>query len=633
METEISENEISLGINIGAYKTVYSTFFKENKNYFTNVLLMNNSSRIIPSIICYSLDHRLFGDNSIILLNKNIKTSYNNLSRIFGFDKNLKIFKDEHLFALQYMNKINEFKFESKDLKISTSNLITDFLFLISEYFFIKEKIKYTFSNISIPDFYHLNQKQNLKLICESINLKDTNLFSESSSITMYYGYTKYKDNFIQESNKIDTSIIKKILFIDSGHSKTSFILSQFKYNEFKVNYVLCNPFLGGRNFDYLIFEYCIEEFKKINNIDNIEITSNMKYKLIETIRNERINLTDNKEILITVNSFYNGLDLNINFSLKNMEKINELPNKLERNLIEEFENDLNKILDYSINNNIQIDCVEIAGEFVRNPIFQNIIEKYNLKILKSIVVDECCSVGSSLLGIFIKRKLPIKELKYFYCYNYFSLNYEIFFDDKKIIEKELFNKGVVDYKEKIIQFENYINVNCIILRIFYPENEKEVQSHKNYYLKYTININKLLEEKEDIDNLIFKIEVNENHTFSSGKFFVSENKQIKKHIKKSVGEIYKLKDEQELFKEKVRKYVKYQEDYDFQFNSLINEKINVSKEFFEIKNIVENNNLDDEIIQIQNIEKLLNEKNLNLDSLNDIRNQIDDLKKRINKE
>ena len=52
-----------------------------------------------------------------------------------------------------------------------------------------------------------------------------------------------------------------------------------------------------------------------------------------------------------------------------------------------------------------------------------------------------------------------------------------------------------------------------------------------------------------------------------------------------------------------------------------------------EIKNIVENNNLDDEIIQIQNIEKLLNEKNLNLDSLNDIKNQIDDLKKRINKE
>ena len=66
------DNIISLGINIGALKTVYSIFSKINDKHVTNVLLMNNSSRAIPSIICYTKDHILFGENSI----SSFKTKY-----------------------------------------------------------------------------------------------------------------------------------------------------------------------------------------------------------------------------------------------------------------------------------------------------------------------------------------------------------------------------------------------------------------------------------------------------------------------------------------------------------------------------------------------------------------------------
>ena len=84
----------------------------------------------------------------------------------------------------------------------------------------------------------------------------DVNIFNESSAITMYYGYTKYRDNFVIGKNKVDTTIIKNILFIDIGHSKSSFILSTFHYSKFKINYVLTLPFIGGRNFDELIINY-----------------------------------------------------------------------------------------------------------------------------------------------------------------------------------------------------------------------------------------------------------------------------------------------------------------------------------------------------------------------------------------
>ena len=82
-------------------KTVYSTFSKiDDKNYITKVLLMNGYLRKIPSIICYTKTHRLFGENSYFILKQNLETSYNNLSRIFGFDKRIqKLYKEEHSFG------------------------------------------------------------------------------------------------------------------------------------------------------------------------------------------------------------------------------------------------------------------------------------------------------------------------------------------------------------------------------------------------------------------------------------------------------------------------------------------------------------------------------------------------------
>ena len=80
--------------------------------------------------------------------------------------------------------------------------------------------------------------------------MKNINIYNESSAITMYYGYTKYND-------------LLKNNFIDICHSKTSFILSNFKNDEFKVVYVLNNPFIGGGNIDLLLCDYCKKKIKK----------------------------------------------------------------------------------------------------------------------------------------------------------------------------------------------------------------------------------------------------------------------------------------------------------------------------------------------------------------------------------
>ena len=363
---------ISLGINIGASKTVYSIFSKINNKYVFNVLLMNNSSRIIPSIICYTKDHRLFGDNCISSLKQNLNTSYNNLSRLIGYNKNDNIFKEEIKFMFSKENNLE---------KIGSECIIADYLSLINKYYFEKENIEYDYTIISVPDFYTPNQKQELKLICESIGMKDIKIINESTSITMYYGYNKYRDLFANGNDILD-NIEKYILFVDVGYSKTSFILSYFKYNEFRVEYVKCIPNFGARIFDERICDYCINKFKQEKNLNDLEVTDKMKHRLYEVISKQRQNLSINDEVKISVDSFYEDYDLDINIKIEEFEKEIILKEISFENL---FLQELKNIKSFIDENNIKLNSVEIAGEFMRTPILQKKIEEIYEDLEKNI--------------------------------------------------------------------------------------------------------------------------------------------------------------------------------------------------------------------------------------------------------
>ena len=88
---------------------------------------------------------------------------------------------------------------------------------------------------------------------------------------------------------------IKNILFIDAGHSKTSFILSQFSFTEFKV--------LGEEIFEYAKMEYR-NSFKE-------EFPNNPKKKvqLFTEIKKCRENLSINAEMEIKLENFHGNED------------------------------------------------------------------------------------------------------------------------------------------------------------------------------------------------------------------------------------------------------------------------------------------------------------------------------------
>ena len=564
---------ISLGINIGSSKTVYSIFSKQNEKYMINVLLMNNSKRIIPSVICYKKENTLFGDDCTNYLQKNLNTSFNNLSRLIGFNKEDNLFKEElnYMFnkednlKFQYYNEKNKIEIETLDYEV----IIADYLSLINEYYFQTQKIEYDITCISVPDFYTPIQKQKLNLICEGIGMKNINIYNESSAITMYYGYTN-------------------VLFIDIGHSKTSFILSNFKYDEFKVVYVLNVPLIGGRNIDLLLYDYCISQLKK-------NINEEMKFKLIKEINKKKKDFVINNEIQIVIE--------NESIIIKK-----ETFKKIIKNLTDQLEKEFDKIQSYLKQNEITFKSIEIIGEIMRIPIFQEIIQKKNYKISKTILIDECLSAGAALLGYFYNNSFPF-DLKNFYHFNNYNISIEISNQNDKFKSEEIiFPKGTINNEKPNILFNKIIDDKYFNLEIFYECEKKKETFYGFKNLKRNIknyNIKEIKINYQTLENFLYwKIKEDFKSKFNENQLLEEEKKilNIKKHIKNQKDKnnkykidknlifqnIYELKDNiKDNKEEKIKEDVEnidtiFRKNYDFEkLNNMIN---NVYKNLYDNK-------------------------------------------------
>ena len=520
------EKNQTIGINIGALNTVYSIFTNITGKYITYVLLMNNTIRTNKSLICYNSDERLFGDNSKSSIKKNLNTSYNNLSRIIGL-KISELNKNE----LQYMFTknfkynwfINNKKIEEKD---ESCYIIADFLSLINEYYFVKEKIEYNSVSISVPDFYEEKQKENIKLICEALKMENIKIFNESAAITMYYGYNKYNDLF-GDINQIDQESKKIVLFIDIGQSKTSFILSSFTYNNFCIEHKSFIKDIGGRNFEQILFDYCI----KNSEFNNIKINENMKYRLFEEIQTKKLELSSNILTDIIVYSFYNDNDLTVQITREQYEKES-------KKLIDEIEKEFVNVIEYSKKINKTIDYVEIAGCFMRTPFLQKMIEKQNLKISKTILIDECTSVGAALLGSFLDGYFPIKVslfekenkiIEFKSKNNNEKLKKDLEIHLKQMKEKdELYNEGI-ELKNIIQKYLN--NLNKIPKNNKYNNKFNEIFGDFEKIKDQSTNDNKKIYEKMEkgLKNLSIDII---NELIKSNKNKSQELEKIKKSNK-----------------------------------------------------------------------------------------------------
>ena len=279
--------EEMIGISIGSQLTKFSAREalpqKENGIYdyndFKIKLDLNDIlDRVLPTTLQIKENNILIGQTTQLGHKKYYLSTFENLLRLIDLNDKEK----EYFITLEnYYENYNCFKFtiNGNEQRFEGAHLLIEFLRQLDKK--IKDKLKtnekqnYIFT---LPDFFIYNKKKFSDILSSAELKNDLPIISESTALTMYYGYLNYDELDYDK---------KYILFIDSGHSKTSFVLSEFSKKEFAVKEVENIPFLGGRDFNKKIFEHCLKIYEEQNKKE-LKVTPRVKIRFMEEIEKKR---------------------------------------------------------------------------------------------------------------------------------------------------------------------------------------------------------------------------------------------------------------------------------------------------------------------------------------------------------
>ena len=629
-----------LGINIGSLNSTVTLGQSLNSAilFKTELLLSETSARACPSILSFGETNRVIGDQASLILRKNIKSSFQYINRFIGFDSKCPFSSTElnnyYYVGDKYNPDNNKFTYtiNGETHEISPEEIVVSYLHLLYNSYVVKRDIKPECIIFSVPDYFTCTQKEQYSQIIKSSGIKnDVHIVNESSAITLYFGYKKYKEYFISKnegnSATVDPTIVKYILFVDAGNSKTSFVFSKLTYNLFTVLDTATIPFLGGRDFDEAIYKYCCDKFKADNNID-ISRNHKIKLRLLKPIEKARKTLTVNKDAQISVDSLSDDIDFSIILTREEYEKI--ISDKIQL-----FKDELINFCDRIKKNYPDLDLtnVEMAGELMRTPILEKTIKEITkIEMSKTILTDECLSVGCSLYGSLLKGCFPIKNFKGIYHLNHYTILNSV--NNGKIEEFISNHYQIPEFKS--FTFDKKALNNKINITFFHNKDEiseylyTDEKTNNVLLISYDIVVSEILKKYQNINQLKITYLIDNLGEVHINKIesVINKDNSVKINLDKSIIRIVKrgLYLSQNEKNKKIAELT-YSENQLFKqdqdFLDFCDKKNNLESTYYNIKNLIQNKNLTNNDCDGKNIMTCLQEVE---NQLNDSYNKIFDL-------
>jgi molecular chaperone DnaK (HSP70) len=631
-----------IGIDIGSLNTTVS-LGKQNSStskFQCELILSDTSSRSCPSIITYTETLRLIGDQASLVLRSNIQSSFHYLSRLIGILPNSNFGKREFneyiLYSGNYNPQNNTFNFtiNNQNYSFSPDEIIVGYLNKVKYQYIIEQRIQPIIYVFSVPDYFTCHQKLSYLNIIRACDIKDNfHLINDSTAITLYFGYKKFKDYFIVHTNannnpnavSVNPTITKYIIFIDSGHSKTTFVLSKLNYNLFTVLDCFILPFFGGRDFDEEIYKFCSQKFKEKTGI-NILNNQKIKLRLLQVITKARKALTVNQDASISIDCLCDDNDFSYILTRNEFEQI-------IKGKVNEFKNAFLNFYNKSLNTfkGIEITNVEMAGELMRTPVLEKIVKEITkIEMSKTILTDECIAIGCSLYGSLLQNCFPILNFQGIYHLNNYSILYSINNQQQKIL---LSNHENIPYFPEIILDSSYFNKNLITIGFYHNPNEIQyyLPCQTGLLLEYEINTNVIMKLNGGINNIILDIMIDNN-----GMIFIKNLKSKDKNnnfiniplnqndaITISKREIYQNpKNRMNLILQMTKKENELiKRDEDFKLYS--NKRNQLEGNVYDIKNKISGKPISNQNFNGKPLSVFINDIE---NKLNDIQNQITDL-------
>ena len=393
----MEKDECILGIDFGTTISCAAVYYS-NK---IEVIQDEYGRRTIPSIVCYTSNKVLVGENADRNKIEYVQSTIFECKRFIGH-----LYNDPHL--QRYLNKYAvkiiedpekkkpqyEMKIGKQIIKKFPSEVALEIIKYIKK--ISEEHLKKVFNQnviikktvITVPFHFTEFRRNQMKKIAENAGLELLDVIIESDAAAIAYGYYRQK--------KIDENIL---LFDIGGGTCRTCVMTLKKNNEMKLLGRGGKGHAGRENFEEQLREFIKKKIKEKSEFKNLDFrkTDKATLRAITKIKDKTqsvINqLSFDKDALFLIADLYEGEDFEIKITRKEyMELCYELLKKCYEAC--------RKALDSSQLKAENINKIVLSGHSLRTPG----IEEYLRNVFKNAIFsqeingDEACAQGAALV-------------------------------------------------------------------------------------------------------------------------------------------------------------------------------------------------------------------------------------------
>lgn len=381
LSVTIMEN-LAIGIDLGTTYSCVGVW----QNGRVEIIANDQGNRTTPSYVAFTDTERLVGDAAKNQVAMNPENTVFDAKRLIGrsyTDDCVK--KDAEHFPFKIIDsngkpKIEvEFKGEKKQYypeEISSMVLVK--MKEIAEAYLgkpVKDAV------ITVPAYFNGSQREATKDAALIAGLNPLRIINEPTAAAMAYGF---------DSEKSDKE--KTVLIFDLGGGTFDVSLLTIDEGIFEVKATSGNTRLGGEDFDNLMVEHFVKEFKRKNGGKDLTVSPRALRRLRTACEKAKRTLSSATQASIEIDSLFEGLDFYTSITRARFE---ELCIDLFRSTLHPVEQ---VIKDAKIDKR-SVDEVILVGGSTRIPKIQSMLSAFfhEKELCKSVNPDEAVAYGAAI--------------------------------------------------------------------------------------------------------------------------------------------------------------------------------------------------------------------------------------------
>jgi L1 cell adhesion molecule like protein len=372
-----------IGIDLGTTFSCVGVW----QNDRVEIIASDTGSRTVPSWVSFTAEERLVGEAAKSVAAANVKNTVFDAKRIIGrpFDDPAVQRELKHYpFIVQDDGKnrpqiVVEFKGEIKEFyPEEVSAMVLQKMRAIAESY-LGETV--TDAVVTVPAYFNDAQRQATKDAGRIAGLNVLRIINEPTAAALAYGLDKQKSGE------------QKVLIFDLGGGTFDVSLLTIDEGVFEVKATAGDTHLGGEDFDSLLVDWAVEEFRRKSKID-IKDNHRALRRLRNSAEKAKRALSTSTQSTIEVDSLAEGVDLNLSVT---RAKFEQLCDHLFKKCLAPVEQ---VIRDAKVAKS-DIDNIVLVGGSSRIPRVQQLLREYfgGKELCQNINPDEAVAYGAAVQG------------------------------------------------------------------------------------------------------------------------------------------------------------------------------------------------------------------------------------------